>query len=62
MDASQATHNEMQSMEGVYMEEVYLGLTTSHLVALPNGEQVVVREMSMDSPTRLSQGSEIEVG
>jgi ABC-type Fe3+/spermidine/putrescine transport system ATPase subunit len=36
----------MQVLEGVYRESVYLGLTISHLVALPDGREVVVRDIA----------------
>ena len=62
LDPDQKSNGEMQTISGTYMEEVYLGLTTSHLVSLPNGEHVTIREMSMGSSTRLSRGSEVQIG
>jgi len=36
----------MQSVDAVWRESVYLGLTTSHRVALANGSDVVCRVVS----------------
>jgi len=36
----------MQILKGVYRESVYLGHTISHLVALPDGREVVVRDIA----------------
>jgi ABC-type Fe3+/spermidine/putrescine transport system ATPase subunit len=38
-----------QCIPATYLEEVYLGLTTMHLVRLPNGDEVTVRRLSEDS-------------
>ena len=35
-----------ETVPATYVEEVYLGLTTSHLVRLPNGTEVAVRHIS----------------
>jgi ABC-type Fe3+/spermidine/putrescine transport system ATPase subunit len=35
-----------QSIPATYVEEVYLGLTTSHLVRLPDGKEIAVRRIS----------------
>ncbi len=36
----------MQTIPGSYVDTVYLGLTTSHLVTLPNGLELAVRRIS----------------
>ena len=36
----------MQTIPGSYVDTVYLGLTTSHLVSLPNGAELAVRRIS----------------
>ncbi len=35
-----------QVVPAIYVEEIYLGLTTSHLVRLPDGTEIIVRVMS----------------
>ncbi len=41
----------LQSIPAQYLEAIYLGLTTSHLVRLPQGGEVAVRRLSEGQPT-----------
>jgi len=36
----------MQALDGTYHESVYLGLTISHMVTLPNGAEIAVRDIA----------------
>ena len=46
-----------------YVEEVYLGLTTSHLVRLSNGTEVVIRQVSEgEGFSQFSVNQEVEIG
>ena len=49
IDPGQVGCDAWQTVPATYQETIYLGLTTSHLVRLPDGSEVVVREMS-DEP------------
>ena len=52
-----------QVVPAEYVEEVYLGLTVSHLVRLPDGTEAVARQMSGDGDgTRFEPGQEVAVG
>lgn len=44
-----AVDGAFQTMRGRYVEAVYLGLVTSHLVALPDGREIIVRNAADDS-------------
>ena len=46
LDPGAAAKDEMQVIPADYIEAVYLGLTTSHLVRLANGSEIVVRRLS----------------
>ena len=46
IDTDQAANGSWQSIPGTYLETIYLGLTTSHLVRLPNGSEIVARVIS----------------
>ena len=63
IDADQASDSAWQSIPATYLETIYLGLTTSHLVRLPDGREVVARVMS-DEPGNdsLEVGQAITVG
>ena len=63
IDADQASDGAWQSIPATYLETIYLGLTTSHLVRLPDGREVVARVMS-DEPGNdsLEVGQAISVG
>ena len=53
----------MQTIPATYVEAVYLGLTTSHLVNLPNGTEVAVRRISEgEAQSRFAPGQEIGIG
>ena len=46
-----------------YVEEVYLGLTTSHLVRLSNGSEVAVRSISEDEKSpQFTSNQEVKIG
>ncbi|HJO72988.1 MAG: ABC transporter ATP-binding protein [Rhodospirillales bacterium] len=52
-----------ESIPATYVEEVYLGLTTSHLVRLPDGTEVAVRRISGDQDAAPpASGQEVRVG
>ena len=53
----------MQTVPATYVNEVYLGLTTSHLVRLPDGTDVAIRRMSeAGGDTRFEPGQEVRIG
>ena len=53
----------LQTIPANYLEAVYLGLTTSHLVSLPNGVEVAVRRISGDQDDgRFAAGQQVAVG
>ena len=53
----------MQVLPGTYVEELYVGLTTSHLVRLPNGSEVLARMVLTSAlEFQLEPGSEVLVG
>ena len=53
----------MQTIPAIYVEAVYLGLTTSHLVRLPNGAEIAVRHISDGRPdARFEPGAHVRVG
>jgi spermidine/putrescine ABC transporter ATP-binding subunit len=63
IDAGQAADNAWQTLPATYLETIYLGLTTSHLVRLPDGSEVVARVMSDEQPNgSLEAGQAITVG
>jgi len=41
-----AADGDLQTIPASYVEQVYLGLTTSHLVRLPNGAEFTVRQVT----------------
>ena len=52
-----------QTMPATYVEAIYLGLTISHLVRLPDGTEVVVRVISGESnDDAFEPGREVTVG
>ena len=52
-----------QTIPATYLEAVYLGLTTSHLVQLPDGAEVAVRRISATSPeASFAPGQQVMVG
>ena len=53
----------IQVIPAEYVEAVYLGLTTSHLLRLPNGAEIGVRHLSDDdSATSFSPGQPVSIG
>ncbi len=54
---------ELESVPATYVESIYLGLTTAHLVALTNGQEIVSRLISDDAEaTRFAPGEAVRVG
>ncbi len=47
------------SLSGTYLESVYLGLTTSHRIALPSGDEVVARVLSDNDSAPPQQGATV---
>jgi ABC-type Fe3+/spermidine/putrescine transport system ATPase subunit len=41
---------DFEYLPATYRETIYLGLTVTHLVQLPNGQEIVVRQLSGDDP------------
>ena len=53
----------LQRLTGVHRETVYLGLTTSELIALPDGKEIMVRNLSGASEgPAITEGENISVG
>jgi ABC-type Fe3+/spermidine/putrescine transport system ATPase subunit len=53
----------LQYIPATYVEQVYLGLTTSHLVRLSNGTEIMVRRISeYTSDATFTPGEEVAVG
>ena len=53
----------MQTIPGSYLDTVYLGLTTSHLVSLPNGLELAVRRISEGRTSAgFVPGQELKIG
>ncbi len=54
--------DELQTLTASYRNSVYLGLTVSHLVVLPNGREIVLRELSQGASSGdFRPGSEVVV-
>jgi ABC-type Fe3+/spermidine/putrescine transport system ATPase subunit len=63
LDPGVAAKDDIQVIPADYIEAVYLGLTTSHLVKLANGSEIVVRRLSdSDSDTPFSSGQSVSIG
>ena len=63
IESDQATNGAWQSVPATYLETIYLGLTTSHLVRLPDGREVVARVMSDEQANgQLEAGQAVTVG
>ena len=56
------TNSSLVTLPAKYLEDVYLGLTTSHLVGLPDGREVNVRTVSGDGGARFEPGEEVRIG
>ena len=53
----------MQTVSAEYVESLYLGLTTSHLVKLANGSEIVVRRLSgSDLDAAFAPGRRVSIG
>jgi ABC-type Fe3+/spermidine/putrescine transport system ATPase subunit len=53
----------LETLSGVHRESVYLGLTTSELITLENGQEILARRISDGSNTHtVANGSPINVG
>lgn len=54
---------DIQTLTGVYLKQIYVGLTTSHLLRLADGSEVMVREVSLGPQgAALDPGSEVRLG
>ena len=63
VESGHNANGSMQTVPATYVEEFYLGLTTSHLVSLPNGAEVIVRQISQGSTgARFERGQQVEIG
>ncbi len=63
MPPGHETDDRLQRISATYVEEVYLGLTTSHLVRLPNGTELMVRRISESTgAASFTPGAEVAVG
>lgn len=63
IDPGQADNGAWQTLPATYLETIYLGLTTSHLVRLADGSEVVVREMSGEPDNAdLESGQAVTIG
>lgn len=60
--AKSAKGRDTQAIPATYVEEFFLGLTASHLVRLPDGRDIIVREPAETAtPGRFSEGQDIRV-
>jgi ABC-type Fe3+/spermidine/putrescine transport system ATPase subunit len=63
LDPGAVAKDDIQVIPADYVETVYLGLTTSHLVKLANGSEIVVRRLSdSDSDTPFAPGQPVSIG
>ena len=63
MEARRNVDGDLQTIPATYVEAVYLGLTTSHLVNLPNGAEVAVRGISeRQLGARFEPGQDVRIG
>ncbi len=63
IDPGQAADGAWQALPATFLETIYLGLTTSHLVRLADGSEAVVRVMSDDQDHGgLEAGQSVTVG
>ncbi len=57
------TDGRVQTLPAIYVEEVYLGLTTLHLVRLPNQVELTVRQISDDMADSVFRpGQTVQIG
>ena len=52
---------DLESIEGTFMEQVFLGLTVNHLVSLPNGQGILLRRISDGRADALEPGNKVVV-
>jgi ABC-type Fe3+/spermidine/putrescine transport system ATPase subunit len=57
-----AANDDIEAIPAAYIEAVYLGLTTSHLVKLANGSEIVVRQLSIDFDAAFTPGQPVTIG
>jgi ABC-type Fe3+/spermidine/putrescine transport system ATPase subunit len=63
VDKSAPAAEGLERLSGEHQETVYLGLTTSELVRLPNGQEILVRQLSDGSAGHSVQtGEAVQVG
>ena len=63
MPTGREPDDRLQRIPAIYVEEVYLGLTTSHLVRLPSGIELMVRRISEPmGVAAFVPGEEVAVG
>ena len=62
-DADGADENPFQCLSATHLETVYLGLTTSELLRLPDGNEVMVRRLSDGAgDTEIARGAAVRIG
>ncbi len=58
-----AANGAHETIPATYLEEIYLGLTTSHMVRLPDGAEIAVRGLSETGPgDGFAAGDDVRVG
>jgi ABC-type Fe3+/spermidine/putrescine transport system ATPase subunit len=63
LEADVTPGDDVQAIRANYVEAVYLGLTTSHLVRLPDNSEIALRHLSADSNEhRLEPGNPVSIG
>ena len=63
LDPGAAAGETMQTIPAEYVEALYLGLTTSHLVKLANGTEIAVRRLSDADPgAAFAPGRQVSIG
>ena len=62
-DGANATTGDQESLAAIYRESIYLGLTTSHIVRLADGREMVARVISRgsDDANGLTDGQSIRI-
>ncbi len=62
LDPGAAAKDDIQVIPADYVEAVYLGLTTSHLVRLANGSEIIVRRLSnTESDAKFVSGQTVSI-
>ena len=52
----------LETLSGTYLETVYLGLVSSHIIALEDGKEIHVRQLSGSGNSRPKTGETVRVG